>query len=1561
QENHRINLLLGAMELSLEQSSVLALLQIFSAIAASSRPPPLPHPGPCPSGYAKDAPPCTHSSQVPQGPPWGAENTTSQGPSGTNLPWHGEVQSNVVPFSRMDQEAECVGRGVDSGGGKGSQPWMKGKFGGVEMLPQGVAVTVSVDVAAFSVSLEEGGVRITAAVMQAGHCKFQASDKEISGGVSLGDFRVLDFLAQPTTVNTLRPSAPAGVPETRAAAAAAAPGTGDWEGGEPPGLWVSEVMGRRDSSSGSMINLAMRVSSSSSGTEVRQVHGSVAGGRVDSGAKVVVGEQEAEVKMKMDSIRVVASIPFLESLSLHVLGGPLISALLDEGEGGVFPNPNPPTPSLPHRQLSPEPQESLCLDRDNGSGLSAVEVYGPRQGASGQCGSELAVPSSVSLKVQVEVSNPAVILPLDCGRNSSSSSVHIFSEFRHLVVMVTSHDNRPVHAGAQAGAQAGPGKRMEGQGEEGQVESLHIEVALAGATVRIEPEGFEVMEGVQLRAAAHVPLVETVIGTSGEEIPRVGGSEGEEKQEFVTSARAGGRDGIMGATPEPHHVFYKAVSHPPQAPDSAAAKLRNRMGMSGAGVVLPARPVLPEVKTGGTGHASCKKAGTVCTRARVAVRTSPVHLALADPHILLLASMAGECGQRLDVIADQWPLGKQQPRLPHTCLPPPIPGSPPSEGVSRERPSRYSLVHSAFHSQRPSKVRSLSPAGRPDPDGGGGAREAMRTSQVQRSMSDSMDMARPAGSDAEGATQSEETDKLEWAGQGQGMALKGGVLRLVREASSLLASSNPSSNTHRPGAGAERPSDAEGGERGKDKEASLFEGQSQLEAVVLLPGEEEELGMQQPAAPVTGDHPIEPLQPNQEETSGAQAELAAFVPVLGTLVIESVSFTLLSERPGSAKPSAGPGSPLGWRGTRADFKSSSQGNPVWVGKGREEHSEVRDDHNRSGKAGSAGTLSLSAPCSPTGFRGTRELRRQWSSGVRVGKGFRERYAPLLQLKVENVGIAVDVRHLFPLPGENDAGQDEQVGQGDGDNGNGGRQGAEDPTGYRTLGRHWLEVLVGAVSVLDTREKGRQGTAHEQHLKQLLRVGVVGEAGDDHQSPPAGGKGQSNASDVCREGCLLPPGWWRPTSGGDTMAEEENLGEVGAGDKGAEALIFRASLCPASRKLVICLQVAGACAAVLPAPLLEIMRFVSCLKAGLEESSRNNPDIASDVRDVHQGDEHVHRQTTARDGRQDQDQDRRVVGEQGDRGDGGPEGTQQGLERQQGVSVGGLTWRDLLLEALGMPSQPLPWVDQVDLTVCLHGVEVWLPENPEPPCKVEGRATTTSLLGGRGGTVLSSGMGRRPHLAMVVRFNFSAELSANLAALSMGTCLQTSLSGAGEIADPAPAPARSGLEGEVIGAGGQGRPYHSHLDEVFGSTASTAKAVGEGAVQLCQMCVGIHSLEVFVARTCESLLGRPLVVRHSPDPDPAPLATSAVRSSMRTDHSSIVTLHSDSNTSLLSLMDTGSSSGQNSPNLLSPLRRLDRTWAAVTGEGDEGHEPSKTTTGRGSGAGGVGTEAPGNPG
>lgn len=203
QESHRVKVLVGALEVYLEQATIMAILRIVSSVAPST------------AAESQAAPFVRSTTAMPSKP----DTTTTA--SDTNVS-DGRPQSPPVPSQRRPTApvGMTTGEGGDvveaiksppsngaaaapAIGAPGSlSPSMAKKDGAVAMMPmmpRGVAVTLAVDVAAVGVILTESGARVAAVTVSTANCKVNVS-------ISVSGTRTVVFFAHALLVVVPAPS-----------------------------------------------------------------------------------------------------------------------------------------------------------------------------------------------------------------------------------------------------------------------------------------------------------------------------------------------------------------------------------------------------------------------------------------------------------------------------------------------------------------------------------------------------------------------------------------------------------------------------------------------------------------------------------------------------------------------------------------------------------------------------------------------------------------------------------------------------------------------------------------------------------------------------------------------------------------------------------------------------------------------------------------------------------------------------------------------------------------------------------------------------------------------------------------------------------------------------------------------------------------------------------------------------------------------------------------------------------------------------------------------------------
>ncbi|CAN0410490.1 unnamed protein product [Ectocarpus sp. 12 AP-2014] len=157
--------------------------------------------------------------------------------------------------------------------------------------------------------------------------------------------------------------------------------------------------------------------------------------------------------------------------------------------------------------------------------------------------------------------------------------------------------------------------------------SLSVETLVSSAAVKLEPEGFDLLEAVHARVLGRFPL--GAMGAADPPAPPTGGGDG------------GGH------------------TAPPRDDGDLAEKLRERLSrgdepVAAATLLLPPRPVLSRRHGGGAGAGTGAGAGGggrgVSERPQLGVAVTPVRFNLTEPHMLGLARFAMDASDRLAVV-----------------------------------------------------------------------------------------------------------------------------------------------------------------------------------------------------------------------------------------------------------------------------------------------------------------------------------------------------------------------------------------------------------------------------------------------------------------------------------------------------------------------------------------------------------------------------------------------------------------------------------------------------------------------------------------------------------------------------------------------------------------------------------------------------------------------------------------------------------------------------------------------------------------------------------------------
>ncbi|CAM9800180.1 unnamed protein product, partial [Scytosiphon promiscuus] len=640
QESHRVKLLVGDIEVALEQETILAVMRVVDSLSSN-----LPSSSSSSSSSTSSPPPPPSPALAAPGDP-GRSDTEPVLPSST-------------PTDTGDGRS-----GVEAGAGAEGGDIL------VPMLPQGVSVSVVVDLAAASVALTGGGVGVAAVALKAAHCKVNAEHIRVKAVMSLGDLYVLNLRRPPPPrIPSAHVSARGGrecrgggegkeegngtvSPAIVASAAQRELRHGEISSASDDGWggfsldWVEPVLGRGEDAVGPVLDVAMVVVPCGKGGTVV---GLADGGGVHAGD--VIGSSsggggggtnlEARVKVRLDAVRADLSIPFVESLTWNVLTGPLLSPLVQGGEdsssartqecarsradapapsatgggaGGGAGRPGAELQRLPSslssstttRTVTSEPAEQV-VKRWEGRGDAPRE----ETGSGAEDGSSLQ--QLVFVKVGLEVCDCALGIPFD-GLDTDGLSRR---ERRHddRINRIGSVTARVGHlysdtTWTQAASPTGDGEGCPG--------GLHVETLVSSATVKAEPEGFDILQAVHVRAVATVPL-----GTAARASDSMLGGAGD----------GGGRSG-GGSSPR----------------DELAEKLRDKTGRDHPAAVdlLPARPAVSRRRAA----AGVSDVGVPADCPRLGVAVSPIRFNITEPHVVSLACFALDATDRLAAILD---------------------------------------------------------------------------------------------------------------------------------------------------------------------------------------------------------------------------------------------------------------------------------------------------------------------------------------------------------------------------------------------------------------------------------------------------------------------------------------------------------------------------------------------------------------------------------------------------------------------------------------------------------------------------------------------------------------------------------------------------------------------------------------------------------------------------------------------------------------------------------------------------------------------------------------------
>lgn len=932
--------------------------------------------------------------------------------------------------------------------------------------------------------------------------------------------------------------------------------------------------------------------------------------------------------------------------------------------------------------------------------------------------------------------------------------------------------------------------------------TLDVEALLSSAVVELEPEGFEILEAVHVRAVGAIPL-----GAAG-----AGSADG--------AIRGGGSGDEVASNSSP----------PPR--DELAEKLREKTGRDdhdhpAAVTLLPLRPVLRR----GQGDA-----GGCPDRARLGVAVSPVRFNITEAHVLGLACCALSASTRLAAVA-----GALAP--PISCCPDAQRGRDDGEGVGSAAAvgeADEGLV--GDDSDREGRASRLGSLAAPQGEGAGEPCEGVAGD----------------GDQAAAAAAVAATSPLPRCNQ-EAQQIPDGVPLEHQHTNGLLSTE-----------GGRLDGALSDGDGGSDQPRSSKQFAGEGEPAVAVASAVSETG---PAVP------------------------PAF---LGTLIIEAISVMLLKDSRGFTDGAGVTGDPSGGLAAGMD---TLPGQPA-AGAG----------------AAGANTAVLAAhrlrpALSPRRARSERRWRSADTTSTGLLAPCRRRYSGMVYLEIAGIGAGIDLplpwRTSPPpttSPGVSPAAaavemekeeEEEEEGKSEADT----RVQQQQQRQQQKQQQYLAEFAVKRISLTDvSAERRRRGS-----LSRLVGGGAA--SGAPARSAAAGGAlasgvggtGEHRRNDVDGENVrVLPRGWWHRHSG-------ENGGDLDAGYD--EQVLVRAGFCPASGTATVDANLASSRLMLLPAPILDALDLVAGVERGIAKFSRRRADPESGPgghNDASDGGMHAPQLSTGggalcdrRDGRlstaaassPSQVDDaastprdvtpgggplrndvstalapalggRRTAGAADEQPDGGGSSTLPLTRREdRGGGAAGdheefgnhASWRWQMIRALsGAGLVDLLLLRRINLSASAEDLQLWLPGvEKEDTAVTPAAAAGGSTHGGVEAVVAACG---RCHGAVSI-------------ALHLLSTEATEPDNAEQAADPTAAPATAPgdpgwSDAQRAGAPGDG----ADVGDAAGAGAAQSPAADLCDDELCVVSLGLHDLEVFVARPSAADFGAPSFE----SPQPAPL-------------------------------------------------------------------------------------------
>lgn len=591
------------------------------------------------------------------------------------------------------------------------------------------------------------------------------------------------------------------------------------------------------------------------------------------------------------------------------------------------------------------------------------------------------------------------------------------------------------------------------------------------------------------------------------------------------------------------------------------------------------------------------------------------------------------------------------------------------------------------------------------------------------------------------------------------------------------------------------------------------------------------------------DQELREQLPGESEPPAARPDGLEEAPIppafLGTLIIDAISVMLLKD---AGRASGGAG------------VTAHPGGSVGVGSAQQ----------HPGATGASTRFSCPPPPAST-------HREPYGQGASATSPPNPRYSPVTILEVHGIGIGVDLPQQAP-PLES------------------GQPLAEDaPPAVEGIGggcEHRAELAIKSVSVTDVSDGRRVSLSH------AVREGA-----------PVGGAGIRRG----REGDsrVLPAGWWGHSEDRDASGDTSGYDEQ---------VLLQVRMCTASSTAFVDANLAPGCLWLLPAPVLDVADLVACLRRDVGEYSRSRDagregggDRDVGRRNVPSPPE-VRGQPNARDGASPLETPSIGSGDayrlepwmlrtDSLRGDldigrvrqapsippvlslpwevaggrvGGLGGDTSPVRRQDDVNEPRPTkhrsWRQITRALSGTAVPDFLWLKRIDVSVSVYGLQLWLP-NVESGNGAVGVAAARHAGGIASAAGSAAVVGQNvPDFEAIVVSCRSCHM-----ALSVAVSMLSDDAISGPVEDLAATTPDEGVSGARLAEVGSADADHDTGLAAEGSAVGGAGVIGDGAAgdaaeaaavigsgnELCVMSVGLHGLEVFVARPSMEDSGAPV--------------------------------------------------------------------------------------------------------